>query len=111
MITRLMVEREVRSLKKPFLVGIICALAGAAAGAYWGNWSLTAKICGYIGLGSLLLAGIFEGSYISGDRLRANYATETREDRNVREKISGFLFIMSLPSLLAAILLYFGVLQ
>ena len=95
-------------LKKSFLLGIICVFISALSGLFLRDWSITMEICGYIGLGCLLLAGIFQGSYLSGGSIRGNYANESKEDRDQREGIAGFLFIISVPNcLVAGLFLYF----
>ncbi|MEN6460634.1 MAG: DUF5316 domain-containing protein [Syntrophomonas sp.] len=94
-------------MKKSLLLGITSAFIGVLTGLFLRDWSMTTKICGYIGLGCLLLAGIFEGSFLSGDRIRANYSSETKDTRNRRENIASYFFIISVPNVLAIILLYF----
>ncbi|MCH1625856.1 DUF5316 domain-containing protein [Fredinandcohnia sp. SECRCQ15] len=62
-------------------------------------------ISGISGIVFLLIAGILSGSFISGDRIRANFATETKSDRLMRNR---WLFIFSLigaPNLIVALLL------
>ena len=94
-------------LKKSLLLGIVCAFIGVLTGLLLRDWSMTTKICGYIGFGCLILAGIFEGSFVSGDRIRGNYSSETKDDRSERQNIASALFIVSVPNILAVILLYF----
>jgi len=93
-------------LKKSFLLGIACTFIGVLIGLFLRDWSMTMKICGYIGFGCLILAGVFEGSFLSGDRSRANYSSETKDDRNERRGLAASLSIVAVPNILAAILLY-----
>lgn len=95
-------------MRKAFLLGIICVFISALIGLFLRDWYMTMKICGYIGLGCLLLGGIFQGSYLSGGGIRGNYANESKEDRDQREGIASSLFIISVPNcLVAGLLLYF----
>lgn len=94
-------------MKKALLLGIGCAIISVLTGLVLRDWSITTKICGYIGLGCLLFAGLFEGSFVSGDRIRANYSSETEDDRNQRRNISSSLFVVSIPNVLAAVLVYY----
>jgi hypothetical protein len=53
------------------------------------------------------LAGILSGAFISGDRLRANYATESKDDARAKNKRMNQLFFFGLPYLFIALLIYF----
>lgn len=59
------------------------------------------------GLICLAIAGILSGAFVSGDRIRANTATEEKEDRRQRQDWSIKIFMFGLPSFLAAILSYY----
>ena len=62
-------------MKTSLGVGLITAIIGILTGFILNDWSITSKVCGYIGIGCLILVGIFNGVFISGDRSRGNYAT------------------------------------
>lgn len=70
------------------------------------SWSMSLKVTGGIGIGAWLVAGIFTGSYISGDRSRANESFETAEDRTFRNKAANLLFLSGIPFLAIALVLY-----
>ncbi|MDY9927014.1 DUF5316 family protein [Methanosarcina sp.] len=44
-----------------------------------GDFTLITGIIGYVGLIFLVIAGILTGSFMSGDRVRANYNAEDEE--------------------------------
>ncbi|MFT8311113.1 MAG: DUF5316 domain-containing protein [Sporolactobacillus sp.] len=55
----------------------------------------------------LILAGMFVGALISGDRNRANVASESKEDSNNRLKTGWLFFSFGIPQLVVCILLFF----
>ncbi|MCF6408471.1 DUF5316 domain-containing protein [Pseudalkalibacillus salsuginis] len=66
--------------------------------------ALVYKICGTVGLISVLLGGILLGAFISGTQLRANYNTETRDQRHNRNKCAYCILVFGIPNLAAAII-------
>lgn len=53
-----------------------------------------------------IISGLLTGSFVSGDRFRANYHQETEEDRTSRVKQSQFLFLFGLPFIVMGIAAY-----
>jgi len=72
------------------------------------DWEVAVEIIGGIGILSWLIAGIFSGAFISGDRTRAINSMETAEDKKDRTKYSLVLFLFGLPFLLSALIVYMG---
>nr|WP_253264284.1 DUF5316 domain-containing protein [Brevibacillus sp. MCWH] len=72
-----------------------------AAGLYFGYWNTFAVVGG----AAWLFSAVCSGALLSGDRIRANYATETAEDRKQRQKWAGRLFLFGLPFVVTAIFL------
>ncbi|GGH81171.1 hypothetical protein GCM10007096_18660 [Pullulanibacillus pueri] len=64
---------------------------------------MTAIVSGIL----IALCAILSGTLASGDRMRANYATETREDRLNRDKFTTKCFFMAIPNILVTALFYF----
>ena len=61
-----------------------------------------------------LLGGIFivsamlmSGAIASGDRMRANLATETKEDRNKRNHLMNNALLLAIPNIIVAIFAYY----
>ncbi|WP_212734382.1 DUF5316 domain-containing protein [Bacillus yapensis] len=52
------------------------------------------------------LSMIFSGTMVSGDSMRANYATESSEDRNSRNKMIMGMTLIGSPNLILAIIIY-----
>jgi hypothetical protein len=65
---------------------------------------LVTGIIGFIFIG---ISMGMSGSMVSGDRMRANYATESAEDRKERNRTTLNLMLLGLPSVLTAVLLYY----
>ena len=53
----------------------------AVAAFLKGDFTLIIEIIGYAGLIFIAIAGILTGSFVSGDRIRANYHAEDEERR------------------------------
>ncbi|WP_164553396.1 DUF5316 domain-containing protein [Brevibacillus marinus] len=90
-----------RSLLLGFSILLITAICSLVAHNLW----ITVTISGIIGVVCILLSAIFTGALTSGDRLRANHATETSEDRRIRVNWAFKLALVGLPNLVAAILI------
>jgi hypothetical protein len=60
-----------------------------------GDRSLIFKVSGGVGLISMFASGLFTGSFISGDRIRANFYTELKEDRSKRIQSSNRFFCLA----------------
>lgn len=88
---------------------IILSLSMMCISIFWGkilnNWMLTIQISGIIGLVCFVIAGILNGTFISGDRLRSNYSTDKKEDRIRRSKITNFVLIVGSPNFILAVVL------
>jgi hypothetical protein len=93
---------------KTFIVGTLTALFLTSLIVIFNNWNMAMTITGIIGVAAWGLAGILSGAFISGDRLRANYATESREDARMKNKWTNQLFLFGLPYLSVAFIIYFA---
>lgn len=93
-------------MKVSFGIGLVTAIIGLLIGLILNDWSMTVKVCGYIGGGCLVLVGLLNGAFISGDRNRANYYMETKDTRREKESVTNHLLVISLPNIIAAILTY-----
>lgn len=89
---------------KSFAIGsIIAILATIITWLVWGIDSIPA-VTGFIG--ALFIGGIIilSGSAGSGDRIRANYTTESSRDREERIMAMQQAFFLGLPSMIIAFL-------
>ena len=69
-----------------------------------GNWSVLLKVSGTIGVVSFLIAALLTGTFISGDQLKANWSSESKEDRDIRESRATKFFLFALPNFAGAII-------
>lgn len=72
----------------------------------WGNFERAYLMTGSIGLVCIACSALVSGSLANGDKLRANFASDTRETRDFRFKASINTLLLSLPSLVAAVAIY-----
>lgn len=90
-------------MKCSFLVGCSLLLVSVIYSLAADNVIIAVKLSGTIGGIFILLSAIFTGSLASGDRIRANHATETPEDRRTRVNWAVNCALVGGPNLLAAI--------
>ncbi|WAH36393.1 DUF5316 domain-containing protein [Alicyclobacillus dauci] len=93
-----------------FLIGLIVMAIVLVTSLFTGNWRLALKICCVFGVSSWFVSAILSGSMNSGDRMRANLASENIEDRQRRIRRASTLFLMGLPTLVLAVVVYFATL-
>lgn len=91
---------------KYFLFGIILAAAGTLLSMIIWGMDQAYYISGGVALIFLGISMISSGALVSGDQMRANYATETTQDRRARMSISFKSASIGLPNLVTAILIY-----
>lgn len=93
-------------MKKSIILGFIIMCSGIIIGMVLNNWMLTIKICGSIGLVCFGIVGVLNGSFVNGDRNRANYATDTVEDKLQKNKITNFAIAVGLPNIILAVIVF-----
>lgn len=64
-------------------------------------------ITGGIGFFFIGISIIFSGSLVSGDRMRANFATESVEDRRKRNNVTFRSALIGIPNIVMSVFLYF----
>jgi hypothetical protein len=60
-----------------------------------------------VGIVCIVISGIFIGAWTDGDRQRANFNTETTEDRSFRTKIAGISGLLGIIAFAISGILYF----
>lgn len=70
------------------------------------GWNLVFTFVGGIGIISWGLAALLSGALVSGDRMRANYYTESKEDSKARKKLTMQLFLFGMPQLSIVLILF-----
>ncbi|WP_277584606.1 DUF5316 domain-containing protein [Psychrobacillus antarcticus] len=92
---------------KYLLFGMLLSLLGVLVAIVIWNIEMVTTITSGIGFFLIAISFIFSGVLVSGDRMRANLATESVEDRNQRNNVSFRSALMAIPSFVVAILFYF----
>ncbi|WP_052344401.1 DUF5316 domain-containing protein [Bacillus ndiopicus] len=92
--------------RRYFLYGIVLAVGAVIVAFILGDIQKVVNIAGGVGLILLVISMLLSGAFISGDRMRANLLSETKEKKDQRHNHIEKLLIMSLPSLGIAILFY-----
>lgn len=89
-----------------FFIGCILATIGFFISLLVWGMDQSYIIPGAICIILIGLSMIFSGTMVSGDRMRANYATESSEDRNSRNKMIMGMTLIGSPNLILAIIIY-----
>jgi hypothetical protein len=89
------------------LIGLGLSVIGAVISLIIWGFDKLYYITGIVGLILLGLCVVLSGSLGTGDKMRANYATETSEDRLNRDRFVTNCLFISIPNLFIAGILYF----
>ncbi|MDP5275379.1 DUF5316 domain-containing protein [Chengkuizengella axinellae] len=89
---------------KPLIYGVIILFVTLVVSLMTGTINSFGSITSIVAIVFIVLAVITSGSAVSGDRMRANFAYETKEDRYSRMRWSKNLFLMSIPSLIVGVI-------
>lgn len=92
---------------KYFLLGIGLSLIGILVSIFLWGIDKAYLVTGSIGFIFIGISMVMSGSLASGDRMRANFATESPEDGKERIRITLTSLLLGLPSVLTAVLLYY----
>ncbi|MGE7021595.1 DUF5316 domain-containing protein [Solibacillus cecembensis] len=92
---------------KYFLLGIGLSLIGILISIFLWGIDKAYLVTGSIGFIFIGISMVMSGSIASGDRMRANFANESAEDRKERTRITLTSMLLGLPSVLTAVLLYY----
>ncbi|MFS0861189.1 DUF5316 domain-containing protein [Fredinandcohnia sp. 179-A 10B2 NHS] len=93
-------------MKKSLGIGFLTLGISTIIAVLLQDISLYYKISGGIGIGALILSGVTFGAFISGDRMRANYYSEEKSEREKRVKTATNFFLAGLPNIIGSILFY-----
>ena len=92
---------------KYLLLGIFLSVIGVLVSILIWDINMVITITSGIGLFFIVVAFLFSGALISGDRIRANLASESVEGKKQRDNIGFRSALISIPSFVIAILFYF----
>ncbi|MGE7998350.1 DUF5316 domain-containing protein [Lysinibacillus sp. NPDC093190] len=90
-----------------FLIGVFLSLCGVLISMILWGMEKIYLVSGTVGCIFIVISMIFSGSMVSGDRMRANIATETTEHRDERNKLTVNSLYIALPNIIVAALFYY----
>ncbi|TEB04403.1 hypothetical protein Psch_04130 [Pelotomaculum schinkii] len=89
---------------RSFIIGLVIAISGLVVSLFLDNPNMVVNGLLMVGVVPMVLAAIFSGALVSGDRVRANYSDE--QDFRQRMRWSTNLFLFGIPNLLASLAIY-----
>jgi len=92
-------------LRVSFFIGLVIAIIALLIGCLLKDYNITLKITGIVSVSCIVICGILNGSFISGDRYRDNYISETKDDRNKKIKIVNNLLLVLMSNAIVSILI------
>ncbi|MFS1514517.1 DUF5316 domain-containing protein [Chengkuizengella sp. SCS-71B] len=95
-----MLKVIINGILKPLAYGGVILFITLIIALLIGEIHSIGNITSKVGIILIVLAIITSGTAVSGDRMRANFVYESREDRNSRMRWSKNLMLMSIPSLI-----------
>ena len=90
---------------RSFFIGLVIAIIALLIGCLLKDYNITLKITGIVSVSCIVICGILNGSFISGDRYRDNYISETKDDRNKKIKIVNNLLLVLMSNAIVSILI------
>ncbi len=93
-------------MKLSLSIGFIVSMLAVLIGFLLKDYNITFKITGGISVISLIILGILNGTFISGDKYRTNLLSETKEESNKKMRISGYLLLFTIPNVVVAIIVF-----
>ena len=90
---------------RAFFIGLVIAIIALLIGCLLKDYNITLKITGIVSISCIVICGILNGSFISGDRYRDNYISETKNDRNKKIKIVNNLLLVLMSNAIVSILI------
>lgn len=93
-------------MKVSFFIGVIISILAMLIGFLSNDYNITFKITGILSVIGLIIAGILNGTFISGDRYRANLLSGTKEDNNRKIKIVNYLLLLVSPNIIVVTIIF-----
>ena len=93
-------------MKLSFFIGSIIGIIALLMGFLLGDYNVTIKITGFVIVAAIAISGILNGSFVSGDRYRDNYLSETKESRDKKAEIIKYLLVLSIPNIVIFVVLF-----
>ncbi|NRY59446.1 DUF5316 domain-containing protein [Clostridium beijerinckii] len=91
-------------MKVSFTIGLIIAIVAYILGFLMNDYNIALKISGFLSAFCIVICGILNGSFVSGDKYLANYLSEGKDDKNRKTKIVNYLLIILIPNIVVCII-------
>lgn len=91
---------------KPLYIGLVVAGLATIIGILFNDLQLACTITSWLGIILLALAMLLSGTFVSGDRMRANQASETKEMKQNRHNTTIYFLTIAIPNFITSIILY-----
>ncbi|MCL1699553.1 DUF5316 domain-containing protein [Lysinibacillus sp. Bpr_S20] len=92
---------------KYLLIGLFLSLCGVLISIILWGMEKSYLVSGTVGCIFIVISMIFSGAMVSGDRMRANFATETTDHRDERNKFTLNSLYIAIPNIVVAVLFYY----
>src|SRR5690606_9124736 len=92
---------------KYLLIGTGLSLIGILIAVIIWDVHMISNITSGMGFIFLIVACLFSGAFVNGDRMRANWSNETKENSVQRNKIAWRSLIMAVPNFAVAFIFYY----
>jgi amino acid transporter len=92
-------------LYKYLIFGLIITMINLFQFIIFQDWNLILKTTSIAAITPLIISGIFIGAFVDGDRLRGNFHSETKEDRERNRKWASKLFLIGFPNIVMLVVL------
>lgn len=95
-----------KSLKASFFIGLLVCISAILIGFMLNDYNIAFKITGIVSVACLIIVGILNGAFISGDKYRFNLFSETKEDNNKKAKITYRLLLLAFYNIVVTIIIF-----
>lgn len=98
-------------MKLSFFIGLVISILAILIGFLLNDYNITFTISGVLSTVGLIIAGILNGTFISGDIYRANLLSETKEDNIKKTKIVNYLLLLICPNIIVVIIIFINLVK
>ncbi|WP_341299407.1 DUF5316 domain-containing protein [Lysinibacillus sp. FSL H8-0500] len=88
------------------VIGTIVSMLGVVVSMLLWGVQQAYFLPGIVGFICLAVSMLLSGALVSGDRMRANFATETTAGRHERHRVMTRALLLAVPNLIIAIIAY-----
>jgi hypothetical protein len=96
-------------MKRSVILSFILICISIIIGLVLNDWMKTVYVSGLMGIIFFCIAGLLNGAFASGDRIRANTSIESTADRIQKSKITSFMVAVGLFNSIVAGIVFFTI--